>query len=807
MKVAVFFFITFFLINPVSADKFSESMAPVKSDKVNLKNGASTVMWMNQPAKSWIEATPIGNGRLGGMVFGGVMHERIQINDDTFWSGMPRDVQNPSAAKYLPEIRKLIFEDKTKEAQKLIDSKLLGPYNECYMPMADLFLEINDSLNVKNYRRELDLYRGVVIITYSQNGINFKREIFSSYPDQVIVIRLTADKPHALNLSATLGSQVKFMTKADNDQVVIDGQAPSHAEPHYQGKHAPTYDERGGMRFEGRLLIKHEGGQQTIENSKIVLKGSSSLTLLFSAATSFNGFARNPFTDGKDEKAICSGYITKIKSKKFEDLYARHVADYSSLFSRVSLDLGNSSESLLSLNDRIKNYEKGLDPSLTALYFQFGRYLLISSSRPGSQPANLQGIWNNDLQPAWSANWTLNCNAQINYWPVESANLSECHLPLIEMIREASVDGAKTARNLYGARGWMAHHNLDIWRTTWPVGGTGMWAIFQVGGAWLCHHIWEHYAFTLDKKFLKENYPLLKGATLFYLDNLKKDRDGYLVTNPSESFENQYIKSNGEKGWACMGAAQDMQIIRSLFLNTMKAAEILGGDDIFKNEVEKCYKKLAPMKISPRTGRLQEWNDDWEPAEPKTDQIGHSLGFVAGNLITLRGTPELAKAFRKTLEYHHLGTIDNYCSWPAAFSSMDWARFGEGDSLQRIIDKHFISALSSNLTSYCKTMDMKVWQIDGNLGVTSAIAEMLLQSHAGEIDLLPALPSKYPAGSVSGLRARGGCTVDIEWREGSLVKAQIKSDNGGTYIVRHRDKTRRITLKPGESVILNGLIQ
>jgi len=773
----------------------------------NPENPQSTIMWMNQPAKTWYEATPIGNGRLGGMIFGGITHERIQTNDDTFWSGVPKDVQNTLAAQYLPEIRKLIFDDKTTEAQKLIDSKLLGPYNECYMPLADILLDINDNLNVRNYRRELDLSRGVVTITYLQNGINFKREIFSSYPDQTIAIRLTADKSNAINLSATLVSAVKYQTRVENEQIIINGQAPSHAEPHYQGKHEPIYDERGGMRFEGRLLVKKEGGKQTNEENRIVVKGSTSVTLLFVAATSYNGFNKNPFTDGKDEKAICSQYINNIKSKKFEELYKRHITDYSSLFSRVSIDLGNSTESSLPINERIKNYKKDLDPALTALYFQFGRYLLISSSRPGTQPANLQGIWNYDLQPAWSANWTINCNAQINYWPVESSNLSECHLPLMDLIREASVDGAKTAKNLYGARGWMAHHNLDIWRTTWPVGGTGMWAIFQVGGAWLCQDIWEHYSFTLDKKFLKDNYPLLKGATQFYLDNLQKDREGYLVTNPSESFENSYKKNNGETGWVCMGAAQDMQIIRSLFENTMKAIDIIGGDENFKKEIEKSYVKLAPMRISPRTGRLQEWNDDWEPADPRTEQIGHSWGFICSNLITLRGTPNLAKALRKTIEYHHLGTSDNYGSWPAAFSSMDWARFEEGDSLQRIIDQHFRTALSPNLTSYVKTADMITWQIDGNLGVTSAIAEMLLQSYAEEINILPALPSKYPTGSVKGLRARGACSVDIYWKDGNLVKAQIKSDKGGTFIIRYKEKTKQIIMKSNESISLNSSLE
>ena len=446
-----------------------------------------------------------------------------------------------------------------------------------------------------------------------------------------------------------------------------------------------------------------------------------------------------------------------------------------------------------------------MDPALTALYFQFGRYLLISASRPGSQPANLQGIWNQDMQPAWSANWTINCNAEINYWPAEITNLSECHFPMFDMIRETSVDGPRTAKNLYNSRGWIAHHNLDIWRTTWMVGGTGLYSLFQVGGAWLCQHIWEHYLFTLDKDFLHNHYDLLKSASIFYLDNLQTDRDGYLVTSPSESFENGYIKPNGEKGWACIGSAQDMQIIRALFENTMNAAEIL-NDGAFKEEVAKAYAKLPPMKISPRTGQLQEWNDDWEPSNPASGQVGHGWAFAVGSQITLRGTPELAQAFRKTIEYRRPGYSYNSGSWTGSFPAVYWARFEEPDSVQRVIDRHFDLALSPNLT--CEFM--KSWQIDGNLGITTAITEMLLQSHAGEISLLPALPAKYPTGSVTGLRARGGYKVDIFWKDGVLTKAVIKADRtkkDKIIPVRYAGLVKSVKLAKGQTIVLNSSLE
>ena len=769
------------------------------------KNLSSTILYMDQPAASWYEATPIGNGRLGGMVYGGVTKDTIRTNDDTFWSGEPRDLQRPGAYKCLPEIRKLLLEEKNLEAQELIDKHMLGPWNQNYMPLADILLEWPGDGNLSGYRRELDLNRGVVTITYTQNGVNYKRELFASYPDQALVMNISADKENAVEFIAGLGSQINNQTKVEGDQIVINGQAPWHTDPNYTGVHPPVYKEGKGMRFEGRLLVKQEGGTISAQDDKLHVKDAASATITFVAATSFNGFDKDPAVNGRDEKAICKKYLSSLETKKYPDLYKAHLADYSSLFGRVSIDLGESPESNLPINQRIKNYKPSMDPALTALYFQFGRYLLISASRPGSQPANLQGIWNQDMQPAWSANWTINCNAEINYWPAEITNLSECHFPMFDMIRETSVDGARTAKNLYNSRGWIAHHNLDIWRTTWMVGGTGLYSLFQVGGAWLCQHIWEHYLFTLDKDFLHNHYDLLKSASIFYLDNLQTDRDGYLVMSPSESFENGYIKPNGEKGWACIGSAQDMQIVRALFENTMKSAEIL-NDGAFKEEVAKAYAKLPPMKISPRTGQLQEWNDDWEPSNPASGQVGHGWAFAVGSQITLRGTPELAQAFRKTIEYRRPGYSYNSGSWTGSFPAVYWARFEEPDSVQRVIDRHFDLALSPNLT--CEFM--KSWQIDGNLGITTAITEMLLQSHAGEISLLPALPAKYPTGSVTGLRARGGYEVDIFWKDGVLTKAVIKADRtkkDKIIPVRYAGLVKSVKLAKGQTIVLDSSLE
>lgn len=756
-------------------------------------------LYFDKPAQNWHEAIPIGNGRLGGMVYGDVNEEKIQTNDDTFWSGEPRNVQNPSAAQYLPKIRELLFDDKTTEAQELIDKTMLGPWNESYMPLVDIILKMNNNDAYSEYSRILDLDKGLVKIRYKQNDVVYTREIFASYPDQAIVVRVKSSKKGSIDMDLILDSKIKHQVNVFNNNVLsITGNAPKHIEPNYQGKHDPVYEKGHGMRFEARLTVKDTDGKVKATNSKIELDDASKATLVFVAATSYNGFDKDPNKEGKDEKFICDQYLDQLKGRDYKTLLDRHVQDYSSLFSRVNINLGSSNVNTVSLDERIKQYKPGSDPQLTALYFQFGRYLLISASRPGSQPSNLQGIWNEDLQPAWSANWTINCNTQINYWPVETTNLSECHLPLMDLIRESSIDGAKTAQNLYHSRGWMAHHNIDIWRTTWPVGGTGLWAIYQVGGAWLCQHIWEHYLFSQDKNFLKENYSLLKGATMFYLDNLQKDKEGYWVTNPSESFENGYRKPDGETGWACMGAAQDMQIIRSLFKNTMAAIDILNEDVEFKAEIQKKYDKLAPMKISPTTGRLQEWNDDWQASNPNSGQVGHGWGLVASDLITLRGTPDLAKAFRKTLDHRKPGYSYNSGSWTGAFPANFWARLAEGDSVQRVLDRHFQKALSPNFTSKFAS---NYWEIDGNLGMTSAIAEMLLQSHAGEIDLLPALASKYKTGYVRGLRARGGYEVDIYWKEGKLDKAVIKADrikNEQTVKIRYQNIVKEFNVKPNE---------
>ena len=759
-----------------------------------------TRIWFNQPAKTWNEAIPIGNGSLGGMVYGGVKSDTIKINEETLWSGGPRDLQNYEAIKHLPKIRQLLLAGETIEAEKLINKTMLGEYNESFMPMGDLVINTNLEGITENYNRQLDLDKGLVTVDYTIDKVDYKKEVFASFPDKVIIVKLSASKAGQLSFSTSLSSLLKHQVEVKGNQVILKGNAPKHAYPDYTGKKPPVYEDGYGMRFQMNLLVRNKGGVLKSINNEIIVENADEVELILSAATSFNGFDKNPVTEGKDCEMICNKQISSFQNVAYNELKKRHINDYSELFGRVSLDLGESDMFNLPINERIKNYKPDKDPGLTSLYFQFGRYLLISSSRPGkfAQPSNLQGIWSRLLQPGWSSNWTLNCNAQINYWGVETANLSELHLPLIELTKELTVDGAKTAKNMYGSGGWIAHHNTDIWRTTSPVGGNGLWAIYQVGSAWLCHHLWEHYEFTLDKEFLKEVYPVMKGAALFYFDNLQRDEDDFLVTNPSESFENHFKKPDGTTGWACVGATQDMQIIRDLFQNCKLANAELGIDDDFDAKLDKYLAELLPMRISPTTGRLQEWKDDWQADNANSGQVAHGWGLAVGNQISPRETPELAAAFIKTLEHRKPWETNECASWTGSFSAKFWTRLGDGQMLQTVFDNHFKQALFPNLTSNFRGF----WEIDGNLGITASIAEMLLQSHTGEIVLLPALSIKYPGGEVKGLRARNGFVVDIKWENNELIEAVVYSEHDVECKVRYKEKVITLNMKKGEKSTL-----
>jgi len=742
------------------------------------KENQTTGYYSLQPAQSWFEAYPIGNGRIGGMVWGGTYKETINLNESSLWTVRPEVYVNKKGFKYLGQIRGLINDGKTIEAGKMIDTTMLGPWMESYQPLGDLTLRYENKGTVENYKRSLDFEKGVTRTSYSIGSTTYEREVFVSHPHQVMVVHLKASKP-VLNFSIKLTSQLQSKTEAKGNEIILKGKTMVHLTMFGKTK---GYIDGKGMLFQSTVRVQNKGGEVISNNDSIQVKNAGEVTLILAAQTSYNGFDKDPYTEGKDYSGICASDINKASKQSYRKLMKSHTSDFSKLFNRVSIDLGHDSLANKPIDQRIKKFAPGKDPALTALYFQFGRYLLISASRGDSpHPSNLQGIWNKDIFPSWSSNYTLNCNVQINYWPAEITNLSECHLPLIKMTRELSIDGAKTARDLYGARGWMTHHNADVWRTTHPTAVTGRWSIYQVSNGWLCHHLWDHYLFTLDKKYLAEVYPLMHDAALYFLDVLQTDpKTGWLVDNPTTSFENYYKLNDSIKGWACKGATQDMQIIRNLFTNCMNAARILDRDKTFCDSLSIARSKLAPNQINPKTGRLQEWIDPWEPNEKHEPQTPQGWALAPGNEISPRKTPELALAFQKILEYQKPWTRYGAGSWIGASSANYWARLHNGPMVQEVINTHFKNALSPNFTC----LFFKAFQIDGNLGITAAIAEMLMQSHLGEIEILPALSPAYPNGNVRGLCARGGFEVDMEWKNNVPEKVVITSKLGGECIIR-----------------------
>jgi alpha-L-fucosidase 2 len=763
-------------------------------------------LWYRQSASKWSEALFIGNGRLGGAVWGGVQQERIDLNEDTLWSGEPYDNLNPNGLKSLPEIRRLLREGNDKEAQRLVERDMNGKYNQSYMPLGALMLDFPLSGEVQDYRRELDLEQGIARVRFTQNNVRYTREVFASHPAQAIIVRLSSDQPGKISFTSSLDSQLHHLTQAGDGFLSMTGRAPVHVDPHYLGKNKKVvWDDAPdgkGMRFEARLKMVHHGGRVTISDECMKAEGCDSVTLLFVAATSYNGPWKSPSREGKDTAEWCDRYLSPLPGKRYETMREEHVADYQSLFNRVTLDLGHSDAEKLPTDERLKTYQPGKDPALAALYYQFGRYLLIASSRPGSQPANLQGIWSREIHPPWSANWTLNCNAQINYWPVESANLGECHLPLVDLTAQLSVDGANIAKNLYGVRGWTAHHNTDIWRQAGPVSGSARWSIFQVGGAWLCQHLWEHYAFSGDTNYLRSIWPILKGAARFHLDCLMEEPShGWLVTGPDTNFENSFRKPDGQTGFVCMGPTGSMEMVRQLFLNCAEASRILDTDSDMRAQIEKTLPRLPPLQISPTTGELQEWLDDWQ--RTANCQVLSSWGLVCSSQITPRGTPELAAALRKIFDGAQWWKSDHVSSWEGAFQANAYARLHDGDTALAVLDTHLARSVNPSLLArfigHCE------FQIDGNLGQTAAIGEMLLQSQVCdkngvyEIELLPALPKAWPDGSVKGLRARGGFEVDLSWKGGQFELARIRSVGGRTCVVRHGGKSIQLAIKPGEA--------
>jgi alpha-L-fucosidase 2 len=750
-------------------------------------------LWYDKPAAKWVEALPIGNGRVSAMVFGGVAEERLQLNEGTLWAGGPYDPVNPQAKEALPQVRQWVNEGKYRDAARLISERVMArPLGQMpYQTVGELLLSFPAAAEAANYRRELDLDKAMATTSFTSDGVRFTREAFASAPDNVIVLRLTADQPGRISFAATMKTPMRASVVTDGDDVlVMSGVGGDHG------------GIKGRLKYQARVKVTAKGGRTSAGDGAIRVENADEVVLRIAAATSFKRFD----DVSGDPGLITKSLIAEASGKPFSKLAADHLADYQPLFRRVTVSLGGTAPAALPTDERIRRFGEGNDPQLAALYYQFGRYLLISCSRPGGQPANLQGLWNDSLNPPWQSKYTININTEMNYWPAESGNLAECVAPLVSMVEDLSITGGRTAETMYGAKGWVVHHNTDLWRASAPIDGPD-WGMWPTGGAWLCLHLWDRYEFGGDKEFLKRIYPLLRGASEFFLGTLQEHPERkWLVTNPSISPENGHPHGSS----VCAGPTMDMQILRDLFANTIQAAAILGVDKEFAGKLAASRRRLAPNQIG-GAGQLQEWLEDWDlqARERHHRHVSHLYGLFPGRDIHRRDTPALAEAVKKSLELRG----DKATGWATAWRIGLWAHLGDGDRAFLIL-KHLISP---ELT-YPNMFDAHPpFQIDGNFGGAAGIAEMILQSRIGhvadggpspveaEIELLPALPGAWSNGNMRGLRARGGFEVDVAWADGKLAHARIRClrKAAGAVTVRCGSLTRKVTVKPGAELHLD----
>ena len=731
------------------------------------------MLWYRQPATDWVEALPIGNGSMGAMVFGQPAREHLQFNEDTVWAGGPEDYLNPNANRaLLAKVRQLLLAGKQREAEKAAKGLMSQPLRQMpYQPFGDLFIDFPGHHKVDDYRRQLDLDAAVITATYRHDGVSYRREVFASYPDRMIVLRQSADRPGMVSLRASLVSPHAKVTTSGLEANTLALRARVADFDYKRIKQEVP----GRLNLEARLRVIADGGMAQVSDDAVRVDGADAVTLVLVAATSYRSYE----DVSADPAARCRASLDKLAGRSYEQLKQTHLEDYRRLFRRCSLELGKSARSAIPTDERQRQLKEQADPAFAALFFQYGRYLLIACSRPGSQPANLQGIWNDSLTPAWESKYTTNINTEMNYWPAELTNLSECHEPLFEMLRELSVTGAKVARKHYGMGGWVFHHNTDGWRGAAAINATnhGLW---PTGGAWLAQHLWWRYEFTGDVDFLcRTAYPLMKGASEFFLDWLVEDPRGaknWLISGPSNSPEN---------GGLVMGPTMDHQIIRHLFAATAQAAQILGVDADLRQRLRTTSARIAPNQIG-RYGQLQEWLEDKDNPKNQHRHVSHMWGLHPGAEITPRATPELAAGCRVALEHRGMGSV----GWSLAWQTNLWARLDDAEFAHQALHKLLADNLSPNLFDQCWSGKPLPFQIDANFGGCAGIAEMLLQSHERTEDgnrilrLLPALPKAWPNGSVKGLCARGGLEVDIDWANGKVTGAVLRAKREGRFALQ-----------------------